>query len=251
MIDLTALMIIVCFSLYFFLRNSDFGSLLASESLSSILPGIDKIDDGIAIYSKYYSIDIQHQYGVLALYLHDFTLDENTESKQSSLESINSVNSINSINNPTACEDSVYSIEKKKIDIPAQFLKPLDPSEIENVNIYLGENPESVPKESTLYKVVDYLNNKPCDYDLWENPEDQEWVLKWFGSPLNGIFMKVHGIMSWKYMQYLQKFQNLSLHDIGLKITTDYKNSRAIDIRYPIMEKLINKYAEFFPPTSD
>jgi ASC-1-like (ASCH) protein len=49
-----------------------FRAYLEGETLSKCLPGVDKIEDGLKIYYKYYKKEDEMKYGVVALH---FTLD--------------------------------------------------------------------------------------------------------------------------------------------------------------------------------
>jgi len=45
----------------------DFETMLKTENLSEILPGIKNIDSGVAVYRKYYSVEDEKKFGVVAI----------------------------------------------------------------------------------------------------------------------------------------------------------------------------------------
>jgi ASC-1-like (ASCH) protein len=48
--------------------------MISAEGYERVIPSADSIDTAVAEYDKYYSVEYQHKYGVLAIeveYVHD------------------------------------------------------------------------------------------------------------------------------------------------------------------------------------
>ena len=51
-------------------KYPDFKTYLVQEGLASTLPGITSIEEGVAVYRRFYSEEQEKEYGVLAICIH-------------------------------------------------------------------------------------------------------------------------------------------------------------------------------------